>query len=400
MNLRSKEPFWLIKDALINSYPSLRENLNTPIIVIGGGITGALISHKLIEDGYKVVLIDRRDVCSGSTAASTAMLQYEVDVPLHQLIEQVGNTNAVASYQNCEKAIWELECIVKTIKSDCDFERKNSVYFTTGKRDVSFLEHEFQARKAHGFEVKWLNESRIKKLGITQGLAAIESKSGAVMNPYKFTQDLLLYNFKKGLKIYDRTEIVKRKSKDEKIVLTTDTGIEIIASHVIHCTGFESVETLSKDIVDLKSTYALISEAYESLPKAFESNIFWDTSSPYLYFRATQDNRIIIGGEDEDFKNATARNKLIPKKEKKLQQLFHKTFRDIEFRMDYSWAGTFGETKDGLPYIGKPDISVNEHYILGFGGNGITFSVMARDAIIASIESNPHPYLEYYKFDR
>jgi len=107
-----------------------------------------------------------------------------------------------------------------------------------------------------------------------------------------------------------------------------------------------------------------------------------------------------MGGGDEKFKNAKARNNLLPKKEKTLTKASNDTFGGIPFILDYSWAGTFGETKDGLPYIGKPDATKNEHYVLGFGGNGITFSVMGMQAIGASLEGKPHPFLEYYKFGR
>ena len=52
------------------------------------------------------------------------------------------------------------------------------------------------------------------------------------------------------------------------------------------------------------------------------------------------------------------------------------------------------------PYFGKIDPERNEHYILGFGGNGITFSVMGMDAVKNSVNKIPHPYSEYYKFNR
>ena len=77
-----------------------------------------------------------------------------------------------------------------------------------------------------------------------------------------------------------------------------------------------------------------------------------------------------------------------------------RTFPDITYIPDYSWAGTFGETKDGLPYMGKPDPEKKEDYILGFGGNGITFSVMGMQAVAAILENRPHEFLEYYKFKR
>lgn len=399
MDVRSNEPFWLIKNSLAKSYPSLQQQISSEVLIIGAGITGALIAYKLLEEGKKVVMVDRRDICNGSTAASTSMLQYEIDVPLHKLIEQVGLTCAVSSYQNCEKSITDLKKIIDKVKSDCGFQQKYSVYFASSKKDEAFLKDEFEARKQHGFKVKWLSKTELENLGL-KAHSAIESKSGAVMDVYKLANDILEYCSDRGLQIYDRTDIDEIKSNNEKLIAKTKNGLTIEVEDVVRCTGYESIETIKENIVDMKSTFALASEAFEKIPHAFKKHIYWNTDSPYLYFRSTDDGRIVMGGGDSDFKNAIRRDALLPKKEKQLTKSFSKCFPDIPFVLDYSWAGTFGETKDGLPYFGKPDPKKNEHYILGFGGNGITFSVMGMEAIVHSINKTPHPYLEYYKFDR
>ena len=399
MDVRSNEPFWLIVNSLPQSYPSLQKSISSEILIVGAGITGALMAHKLIAAGKKVVLVDRRDVCNGSTAASTSILQYEIDVPLHKLIDQVGLTCAVSSYQNCEKAIKGLKRIVSEIGSDCGFEYKKSIYFASSKKDISFLKAEFEARMKHGFNVKWLSGNDLEALGL-KAYAGIESQSGAVLDVFKLANDLLEFCSKKGLEIYDRTEIQSIKTKKGRTVAETKSGFTVDVEHVVHCTGYESTETIKENIVALKSTFALASEAFEKLPNVFKNHIFWNTDAPYLYFRSTADGRIVMGGGDRDFKNAIRRDALLPKKEKELTKKFKKCFPEIDFIPDYSWAGTFGETKDGLPYFGKPHPEKNEHYILGFGGNGITFSVMGMDAILHSINNGPHPYLEYYKFNR
>lgn len=399
MDIRTNETFWLINNGLETNYPSLKANLATEILVVGGGITGALISYQLIKAGYRVVLVDKRDVCNGSTAASTAMLQYEIDIPLHELIVKRGVDCAVSSYKNCEKSIFNLQEIIEELNIECDFSLKKSIYFTDNKEDLTFLKTEYNARKTHGFEVQWIEAAELWELGL-DAFGAIESQSGAIMDPYKFSNGLLTVGKNLGLEAYDRTEITKVTEASGNMKCETLDGHVITSKHVVYCTGYESTEVLDKKVVQLKSTYALASEAFEELPNAFKHSIFWNTSKPYLYFRSTNDNRIIMGGGDENFKNATARDLLLDKKEMALVKGFQKSFPKINFKLDYSWAGTFGETKDGLPYMGKPKSDKNIHYILGFGGNGITFSVMGMEAILSSIADVAHPFLEFYRFDR
>ena len=126
MRLRTFESFWLIKNGLLCSYPSLQKNLPTEIVVIGGGITGALISHALLDAGYKVAIIDRRDIGQGSTSATTSMLQYEIDVPLYELAEKIGEQAAANCYKAGILAIKDLAKLVKKEKINCGFEMKTT----------------------------------------------------------------------------------------------------------------------------------------------------------------------------------------------------------------------------------------------------------------------------------
>lgn len=399
MKLSSTKTYWPLKNAIKQSYPSIDSDIHTDILIIGGGITGALTAYKLLNEGKKIVLVDRRDVCGGSTSGSTALLQYEIDVPLHKLIKLRGARCAIDSYQNGKKAIFDLRNIIDTVGCDCGFEFKKSVYFTTVKKDVPYLKNEFKARKQHGFEISWLGKSDLQKMGLN-AIAGVESKTAAVMDPFKLASDLLFHCHEKGMQIFDRTNIASIQHQKGKIIATTDSKHVITADHIIHCTGYESTETLKEKVVDLKSTYVIASESMPDLPENFKNTIFWDTASPYHYIRTTDDNRIIMGGGDEEFKDPVKRDKLIGKKEVYLLKQFIKRFPDLNFKIDYSWAGTFGETKDGLPYFGKPNSRKNEHYILGFGGNGITFSVMAMNSILDSLNNKKNTDLDYYRFGR
>jgi len=76
--------------------------------MIGGGITGALVAFHLTEAGVKTAIIDRREIGTGSTSASTALLQYEVDVPLRVLTRKIGPEAAGRSYILCREAIGKL----------------------------------------------------------------------------------------------------------------------------------------------------------------------------------------------------------------------------------------------------------------------------------------------------
>ena len=94
MDLRSENPYWLLKNGLINTYPSLQKNIKADIVVIGAGITGALTAWYLCNAGFNITVVDKRHVSMGSTSACTGLLQFELDTPLHELLKKVGASNA------------------------------------------------------------------------------------------------------------------------------------------------------------------------------------------------------------------------------------------------------------------------------------------------------------------
>ena len=106
MDLHSGELYWYKKDGMINSYHSLDKDIKTDVLIIGTGISGALAAYHLVNHGLKITLIDSRDAASGSTAASTCLLQYEIDTPLKKLIEKVGKKMPL-------KAIYFAEMLLK-----------------------------------------------------------------------------------------------------------------------------------------------------------------------------------------------------------------------------------------------------------------------------------------------
>ena len=401
MDLKSNEPFWLVKNGILNSYPSLKETVECEVLVIGGGITGSLIAHQMVKDGYETVLIDRREIGNGSTSATTSMLQYEIDVPLYELIDQIGEEGAVKAYKACSQSIEDLDKITQELNSEAGFERKESLYYASKKKDVSWLKKEFEARKNAGFNIKWIEKEEIlERYEFENTFGGILSSQGASVDAFHLAHELLEYNSKKGLRVYDKTEMDSVEIKKGFNLVTTKTGQKIKAQKIIYAIGYESAHLIKEKFVDLKSTFAMVSEIDEKGSEKLNNTLFWNTSDPYLYMRTTSDGRVLIGGGDEDFRDPEKRDAMIDKKEKEILRDLKDLLPNYHFYTDFTWAGTFGETKDGLPYIGEHKDFPNSYFVLGFGGNGITFSVTGMEMASAFMKNKNHPLTEYFKFGR
>ncbi len=401
MDLRTSFPYWLIKDGSIHDYNSLTGNIATEVVVMGAGITGALISYQLVKAGIPVVVIDKRHVGTGSTAATTGLLQYEIDEPLHRLITMVGKERAGAAYLACYEAIDSFEKIINTEKIDAGFRKKPSLQFATYKKDAKALEIEYGQRKKIGIELELLDRSFIKENYGFDSDAGLFSQKAAEVDAYALTQQLFDRFQHQGLQVFHNTRITNIDYTSTGVLLKTDRGNKIRARRLVIACGYESQKFIDKKVEQLLSTYVTISEPVTDAANCwYRDSLIWETARPYLYIRTTTDNRILVGGKDDDFYDPRKRSRNIDGKSILLQKSFSKLFPSVPFRSDYEWAGVFGVTKDSLPYIGTIPSRPHEFFALGFGGNGIIYSVIAAEIIRDAITGRKNELAGLFSFNR
>ena len=401
MDLHSTHPYWLLKNGLQQPYPPLESDISSEVVIIGGGITGALLAHHFGKAGIDTVLLDKREVAWGSTSASTALLQYEIDVPLHKLRETYGKEFADRAYRSCADAISKIESLLAELGKDCGFQRKPSIYMAEKEGDVEELRREFAARKEAGFEVEWLDEEALRDAtGITRP-AAIRSACGAQVDAFLLAHACFASAVDAGVRVLDRTGVEHCKFYPSCVDVITDRGYTVRCKRVVFATGYEVNDFLKRDIVNLNSSFAVATEPMPGAWPKWESDaLIWEMAQPYLYIRSTDDHRIIVGGEDAPYKNAIARDNALPGKAVILIEKLKKLIPQINPEIAYAWAGTFGETEDGLAYIGEVEEQPRAHYALGFGGNGITYSILAAEIIRDSLQGKIHEYADLFSFDR
>ena len=355
-----------------------RHNINCDVAIIGAGLTGALIADSLVEAGFDVVLLDKRDVGQGSTSASTALILYEIDTPLSELIGMIGRNKAVRAYRLCRKAIFQIERIMGTLKDGCGFARKRSLYLASVQEDIKSLKEECRIRKRAGFDVEYLSARELRHSFGLAAHGAILSTEAAVIDPYRFSNRLVESASRLGLRVFGRTEVTDLQPGKSEVVLRCGQR-KITASKVVVAAGFESGSFLKKIPVHLKSTYAIATQPLKQWLHAHL--LIWETARPYIYLRTAADNRILVGGEDEDFRDPKRRDRLIRTKAGRLKSRLEKLVPELQTQTACAWAGTFGETKDGLPYIGTAAGQPNVMYALCYGANGTNFAMIAANII-------------------
>ena len=400
MDLRTSENFWPLKNGLLQTVPSLSHSLKCDVAIMGGGITGAIMADKLCKLGFEVIVLEKRHIGFGSTSASTALLQYENDVPLKDLIKKRGVNHAVQSYRLCVQSIKNLQKICLPYP-EINFHLRPSFQFASYQSHVKDHQKEEELRRIYNIaQTQWLDSSDIKKMYGFNKLGGIYSLEGATIDPYQLTHKLLGAHLKRGLKVFDNTEVKDITHTKAEVILTCENKEKITAKKLVIACGYESQKYLPKQVEIPSTTYACASEIIDKKLFWPKQSLIWETSDPYIYLRTTQEGRIIIGGKDDPNHNPKKRDQKLFQKIKLLENNFKELFPHIPFKVDFSWAGFFCKTKDGLPYIGPIPERKNTYFALGFGGNGITYSQIASDIIADMICGKSNENIEIFSFNR
>ncbi len=374
-----------------------RSKKNLDVLVIGAGVSGALVADLLSEAGFSVLIVDRRGPIRGSSSASTALLQSDIDVPLTHLAEKVGLEDAQRHYQRSKLAVRALAERVHHLGIGCDLVDRESLYLAGDVLDAKALAKENEARRRAGLESQLLSRDQVKAFFGFDRSAALLGGGNCSANPVELTAGILNAAMGRGAQLVAPLEIAELDETGRGVVATTKHGDTIHARYAVYATGYELPFAVSKRDHRLVSTYAIATKPQKRALWPGEC-LIWEASDPYLYLRTTADGRIICGGGDEDFEDEDLRDALLEKKTRYLEGKLRAMLPHADPRAAFRWTGTFGTTPTGTPRIGALPRHDRILAVLGYGGNGFTFSTIAAQVIRGIITGQPDPDADLYRF--
>ena len=387
MQLTNGNLYWQKKSKIANTYPYLTGDTTCDVLVIGGGINGALTAYFLAQEGANVIVVEKNIVGYGSTSAASALLSYQLDTDMHRLEKQIGIKATNRVYNLCLDALDKIEKIDRALDKSTGFKRQDSIYYTNKFMQKSSMAKEFNCRKNAGFNTYFLDSHNM--LNINSGI--LTKNASGIMNPYLFTQSVFdKLNELDNVRIYENTRVDDVKCVIDSVQCVTNNKFKITAGSVIFSSGYETLKYFDRAPVELFKSFTIVSKPIKELKNFDTSFTARDSQEPYHYLRFDTNGRIIFGGEDVKFTDKLTNEKYLRlvanDKYRRLYNTLQKTLYNInEIPIEYTFNGTIAVTKDSLPIIDEMPGMPNCFCNLGFGSNGILHCViganMLKDAV-------------------
>lgn len=361
------------------------------VAIVGSGISGALCALELARDGHQVIVLDRRAPVTGSTLASTAIIQFEIDMPLTQMAQRVGWSRAARAWQRSWRAVQSLQRVVAREQVHCGMQPKRSLYVTGSLLGARALHAEQQARARAGLRGTWLDVSSLQQQYGIHRSGAILSRGAASCDPVRLTHGLLRRAQHYGARVYAPVNVQQVHKARGGVWLEVDEDRAVWARHVVFCTGYELLHALPARTHRIISTWAVAGPLHHTPPAWLRHTVLWEAANPYLYLRL-DGNTVIAGGRDERHASRYTERSALTQKRRLIADDVQATLPELSWRASHVWGGAFGSSPDALPLIDRVPDNPRCWFVAALGGNGITFSMIAaeiiRDAVRGSTDAD------------
>lgn len=328
-------------------FPTLKNDIETEVLIIGGGIAGILTAYFLQEKGVPYVLVEKDQICSGTTGNTTAKITFQHGLIYDKLLRSAGIEKAKLYLQANKAAFEQYARLCQNI--DCDYEIKDNYVYSRDNRKK--LEDEVTALSQIGYNAV-LKENLPLPID-TAGAVCFENQ--AQFHPLKF-----LFTIAKDLKIYEHTFV------REMIGTTavTDRG-KIQADKVIVTTHFPFINKHGSYFLKLYQhrSYVIALENAQNV-----NGMFVDESQTGLSFRNYREFLLLGGGGHRTGKKGGNWNELREFAKNNYPNGVEK----------YFWAAQDCMSLDHIPYIGRYSKNTVDLYTAsGFNKWGMTGAMLS-----------------------
>lgn len=334
-------------------FRKLKNDIDTDILIIGGGIAGILCAYFLQQKNADYVLVEADRICKGITANTTAKITYQHGLIFDDMINRFGKEFAKKYIKANKYALEQYKSLADKI--DCDFEVKDNYIYSVFNKEKIY--NEVKALNSIGENARLCKTSELPF-----SADAVKTENQAQFNPLK-----LLYGISKDLNIYEYTKV--RELIGTKVI--TDKAV-INARKIIVATHFPFVNKHGFYFFKMYQhrSYVIALKNSENL-----QGMYVDENKRGLSFRTYKD-LLLIGGEgNKTGQRCAGWSELI--------SIAEKYYPNSEIK--YKWATQDCMTLDDIPYIGQySENTPNMFVITGFNKWGMT-SAMAGAELLSDL---------------
>ena len=373
-------------------YPRARGELDRDVVIIGGGLTGCAAAYACATAGVRAVVLEAARVGQRSAGRSAGLLLPEPGPAFRELAQAHGLRAARNAFQSWRRATLDAAAQIRRLGIKCGLDPQDA-FIIASRDDEKTLRRELETRGAAGVDATWVARKQLQAAAALDGSGAIKMRDAFGLDPYRACVGLAAAAVKRGVPIYERTPVRKVRVGRRLVEVTADGAI-IRAQTVVVATGLATAEYRQlRRHFSAREAYLVLTAV---MPAAMRKTLgargatIADTRSPRHRIRFTDDDRLLVGGADQPATPERKRDAILVQRTGQLMYELLTMYPAISGLMpEYGWELPYGETADGLPYLGPHRNFPRHFFALGSGGDSVTGAFLAARILLRHLQGMP-----------
>jgi len=372
------------------SFPTLNEDIQCDVAIIGGGITGIMTAYVLLEAGLKVAIVDAGQILQSTTSFTTAKVTSQHGMIYNNLLSHFGKEAARLYYEANEEAIRFIAGTIQKHNIECQFQRDDAYLYADSEEQLSQLRQEWEAYRQLDLPGEWIDELPLQ----VESKGAIVLRNQAHFHPLQYLSALTNYIVEKGGRFYEQTtlEDYAEEQDDRNIVLKTADGHRITCRYAVSASHFPFFDGGGLYFTRLHAERSYV-VAIKS-QKTYPGGMYINCGEPKRSVRSAMldgSEVLLVGGES----HRTGKNDCTIERYERLEQFARDTF-GVE-QIPYRWSTQDLITIDEVPYIGNVTSNHPRVYVAtGFAKWGMTTSAVSATLITDLITGKENRYAQLF----
>ncbi|NIZ12564.1 FAD-binding oxidoreductase [Phaeobacter sp. HF9A] len=404
---------WRASDHGALEVPALSEDLQTDLVVIGGGFTGCSAALEAATSGANVVLLEAQTIGHGGSGRNVGLVNAGLWLPPEVIKKQIGDGPGTRLINALSVAPDEVYRLIEAHNIDCEATRNGTLHLAHAPKGVEDLQERFRQGNASGAPLQLLDrEETIRRTGSQAFFGALFDPRAGAIQPLGYCRGLARAALSAGARVFERSAVTKISHSDEGWHVQSN-GRRIRARHLLLATnGYIGALSGAPKPAFVPFHYCQFATA--PLSDAQRARILpggegcWDTALVMSSLRIDRAGRVIVGGVG----NLNAPGAAIHRNwaARKLAQIYPE-LAGVPF--EHEWEGTIAMTSDHLPKV--VEIGPDALSVFGYSGRGIgpgtvfgkraarallfgEVDALPLDIVPAYAESLRAPRAAYYEF--
>jgi glycine/D-amino acid oxidase-like deaminating enzyme len=362
-------------------FPRLRGEHTCNVVIVGGGLTGSATAYACAMAGLKPLVIEGDRVGQASTGRSAGLLLADPGPFFRDIVQAHGVRAARRVFEGWARGASDGASLLKRLKVPGRVTPISDLM--VGLRgDEKRLAREHAERDGAGLPVRWLTDRQTKSaVNLDAAAAAVRIPYGFAVDPYRACVAVATAASRRGATFFEKSVVKKVKAGSKAVeVITADAVVR--AETVIVTTGIATSEFAPlRRHFKRRETYLAMTAA---VPAVVRKQLgpgdvaLRDLRTPHHRIRWTSDQRLIVSGADQEETPARTREAVLVQRTGQLMYELLMMYPAISgLQPQYGWHISYGETADGLMYIGPHRNYPRHLFALGGGGDSISGAFVA-----------------------